>query len=147
MRLTAEEIRNQRFKTKIKGLDQSDVMTYLQLVADDFQESENETARFKEQLKKQDQILRILKEREIKLKNIIDTLSKDKEGPTGKDPKKKGEEIIQNALQRAREIKEITTKELYEMEKEILMLEKHKKQLMGSIKQPGERNQKELPLQ
>jgi DivIVA domain-containing protein len=37
MRFSVDDIRNQRFKTKFSGLDKNDVMTYLQLVADDFE--------------------------------------------------------------------------------------------------------------
>lgn len=134
MRFTADDILNQRFKTKFQGLDKDDVMTYLELVAEDFEAFQAETAKLREQLGKQDKILIEYKKREDKLRAYVEALSKERKNPPNGDAVKKGDEIIQNALNRAKEIKELTEKEIYEMEKEILILEKHKKSLIGSIK-------------
>ncbi len=133
MKLTAEDIRNQRFQTKLKGYDKDDVLTYLQMVADDLEQFEKDIPQLKHQLKKQDGIIKKSKENEAKLKNHIQTLLKEN-NISNEVAMSKGKEIIQNALNRAREIKELTEEEAYKMEKEILMLEEHKKRLMESIK-------------
>lgn len=133
MKLTAEDIRIQRFQTKLNGCNKEDVLTYLQLVADDFEDSERETAQLKNQLKKQEKILKKYKENEDKLNNNIAALLKEK-SLSNDEALKKGKEIIQNALNRAREIKELTEDEVYKMEREILILEGHKKRLMETIK-------------
>lgn len=78
MKLTADEIRNQRFRTKLKGLDKDDVMTYLQLVADDFEALHKEAERYKDQLKKNDSTIDYYKNREEKMKGLFTTLCKEK---------------------------------------------------------------------
>lgn len=133
MKFTAEDIRIQRFQTKLNGYDKEDVLTYLQLVADDFEDSERGIAQLRSQLKKQEKILQKHKENGDKLNNKISTLSKEK-SLSSDEALKKGKEIIQNALNRAREIKELTEDEVYKMEREILILEGHKKRLMETIK-------------
>lgn len=133
MKFTAEDIRIQRFQTKLNGYDKEDVLTYLQLVADDFEDSERGIAQLRNQLNKQEKILQKHKENGDKLNNKISTLSKEK-SLSNDEALKKGKEIIQNALNRAREIKELTEDEVYKMEREILILEGHKKRLMETIK-------------
>lgn len=133
MKFTAEDIRIQRFQTKLNGYDKEDVLTYLQLVADDFEDSERGIAQLRNQLNKQEKILQKHKENGDKLNNKISTLSKEK-SLSSDEALKKGKEIIQNALNRAREIKELTEDEVYKMEREILILEGHKKRLMETIK-------------
>lgn len=143
MRFTSDDIRNQRFKNKFKGLDKDDVMTYLQLVADDFEAFQKEAAQFKDQLKKKDKTIKTNKDREEKLRCLFETLCKEKgislnelnnKKSVNKNPVKKGEKIIRNALSRAKEIKEITEKGVHNIQKEILFLEKHKKSLIENIK-------------
>ncbi len=143
MRFTAGDIRNQRFKTKFKGLDKDDVMTYLQLVADDFEAFQKEAAQFKDQLKKKDKTIKKNKDREEKLRCLFETLCKEKsillnelnnKESVNENPVKNGEKIIRKALSRAKEIKEITEKGVHNIQEEILFLENHKKSLIENIK-------------
>ena len=143
MRFTSDDIRNQRFKTKFHGLDKDDVMTYLQLLADDFEAFQKEADQLKDQLKKMDKTIKKYKDREEKMKSLFEALYKEKgilldelnnKESANKDSVKKSEGLIRNALNRAKEIKKITEKGVYNMEKEILLLEEHKKRLMERIK-------------
>ena len=143
MRFTSDDIRNQRFKTKFHGLDKDDVMTYLQLLADDFEAFQKEADQLKDQLKKMDKTIKKYKDREEKMKSLFEALYKEKgilldelnnKESANKDSVKKSEGLIRNALNRAKEIKKITEKGVYNMEKEILLLEEHKKRLMEHIK-------------
>lgn len=134
MRFTSDDIRDQRFKTKFWGLDKEDVKMYLQLVADDFEDFQAEAAELKEQLEKRNEIVEKLKDRDRKLRNRIEVLLKKRGSSSNEADVKKGNEIIQNALNRAKEIKDLTEQEAYKMEKEIMKLEEHKKRLMESIK-------------
>lgn len=145
MRFTAGDIRNQRFKTKFRGLDKDDVMTYLQLVADDFEAFQKEAAQLKDQLKKEDKTIKKNIAREEKLRCLFKTLCKEKgisrnelntliKNLLIKSPVKKGEKIIRNAFNGAKESKEITGKEVHSIQKEILFLENHKKSLIENIK-------------
>ena len=78
MRFSVDDIRNQRFKTKFSGLDKNDVMTYLQLVADDFEAFQKEAAQLKDQLKMKDKTIKKYKDREEKMKCLFETLCKKK---------------------------------------------------------------------
>ncbi|HJP17372.1 MAG TPA: DivIVA domain-containing protein, partial [Nitrospinota bacterium] len=73
-----DDIRNQRFKTKFNGLDKNDVMTYLQLVADDFEAFQKEAEQFKDQLEKKEKTIKKYKDREEKMKSLFETLCKEK---------------------------------------------------------------------
>ncbi len=124
-----DDIRNQRFKTKFKGLDKNDVMTYLQLVADDFEAFQKEAAQLKDQLKKKDKTIKKYKDREENMKSFFETLCKEKtispnklnyKESVNKSPVKKDEKIIRNSPGRAKETKEITKKGVHEIQKEIL---------------------------
>ena len=141
MRFSVDDIRNQRFKTKFSGLDKNDVMTYLQLVADDFAAFQKEAAQLKDQLNKRDKTIKKYKEREEKMRRLFETLCKQKgmsrnelnyQESVNENPVKKGEVIIRNALNRAKEIKEVAEKGVRNVQKEILFLEKHKKSLIGN---------------
>lgn len=131
-----DDIRNQRFKTKFSGLDKNDVMTYLQLVADDFEAFQKEAAQLKDQLKKKDKTINKHKDREEKLKCLLEALCKGKgislnklnyKESVNENPVKKDEKIIRNSLGRAKETREITKKGVHKMQKEILFLENQKK--------------------
>ena len=133
MRFSVDDIRNQRFKTKFGGLDKNDVMTYLQLVADDFEAFQKEAAQLKDQLKKKDKTIKKYKDREEKMKCLFETLCKKKgislnelyyKEPVNENPVKKDEKIIRNSLDHAKETNKITKKGAEEMQKEILFLEK-----------------------
>ena len=128
-----DDIRNQRFKTKFSGLDKNDVMTYLQLVADDFEAFQKEAAQLRDQLKKKDKTIKIYKDREEKIKCLFKTLCKEKgislnelsyKDSVNENPVKKDEKIIRNSLGHAKETKKITKKGDQEIQKEILFLEK-----------------------
>ena len=128
-----DDIRNQRFKTKFSGLDKNDVMTYLQLVADDFEAFQKEAAQLRDQLKKKDKTIKIYKDREEKIKCLFKTLCKEKgislnelsyKDSVNENPVKKDEKIIRNSLDHAKETNKITKKGAEEMQKEILFLEK-----------------------
>tara|TARA_B100000959_G_C14898819_1_gene589968 strand:+ start:221 stop:661 length:441 start_codon:yes stop_codon:yes gene_type:complete len=143
MRFSVDDIRNQRFKTKFNGLDKNDVMTYLQLVADDFEAFRKEAEEFKDELKKKDKTIKKYKDREEKMKSLFETLCKEKgislnelynEKSVNKNPAEMGEKIVKKALNRAKEIKKITEKGVHNIQKEILFLEKHKKSLIENIK-------------
>ena len=133
MRFSVDDIRNQRFKTKFSGLDKNDVVTYLQLVADDFEAFQKEAAQLRDQLKKKDKTIKIYKDREEKIKCLFKTLCKEKgislnelsyKDSVNENPVKKDEKIIRNSLDHAKETNKITKKGAEEMQKEILFLEK-----------------------
>jgi len=133
MRFSVDDIRNQRFKTKFSGFDKNDVMTYLQLVADDFEAFQKEAAQLRDQLKKKDKTIKIYKDREEKIKCLFKTLCKEKgislnelsyKDSVNENPVKKDEKIIRNSLDHAKETNKITKKGAEEMQKEILFLEK-----------------------
>ncbi len=135
MRFSVDDIRNQRFKTKFSGLDKNDVMTYLQLVADDFDAFEKEAAQLKEQLKKKDKTINKYKDREEKMKSLFETLCKQKgislnqlnhNKSVNENPVKKDEKVIRNSLGRANKTSEITEKRVDETQQEIVFLEKQK---------------------
>ena len=126
MRLTPDDIRNQQFKTKLKGFDKEDVLMYLQLVADDLEFYQGENTLLKDQLKK-------LIDLSEKLQNHIKTQSSSKKY-SREEALTEGEKIIQKARNRAREIKKVTENEAYEMEKKILQLEARKNKLMKDVK-------------
>tara|TARA_B100000315_G_scaffold130524_1_gene120141 strand:- start:24293 stop:24712 length:420 start_codon:yes stop_codon:yes gene_type:complete len=135
MRFSVDDIRNQRFKTKFNGLDKNDVMTYLQLVADDFEAFQKEAADLKDQLKKKDKTIKKHIDREERMKSLFETLCKEKgislnelhnKESVNEIPVKKEEKIIRNSLGHVKKNKKITKKGVNDIQKEILFLEKQK---------------------
>ncbi len=126
MRLTPDDIRNQQFKTKLKGFDKEDVLMYLQLVSDDLENYQRENTLLKDQLKK-------LIDLSGKLQDHIKNHAPDKKN-TKKIAMTEGEKIIQKARDRAKEIRDVAAKEAYELEKKILQLEARKNQLLKDVK-------------
>lgn len=129
MRFTSIEIKQQKFKKKMMGLDPGEVEVFVQMVADDFEEFENENKSLKGKIRDCKLEIEALQKSEAELKNSLE----EKEAaslPAG-EAEKRGREIILKARQKAREIKETAMNEAMAIEREINKLRALKKELEG----------------
>lgn len=135
MRFTCEEIKEQKFKKKMRGLDPEEVEVFIHMVADDFEEFEKENATLKNKIKDCKLEIASLQESESSLKKQLTEKKSAVSVPSSNGEKEKAEEeareIILTAKQKAKEIKEIAMNEALMVEKEIRKIRELKKQLEG----------------
>jgi len=125
MRFTAEEIKNQKFKKKFRGLDPEEVEVFASMVADDFEEFEKENKSLKRRIKDCKLEVEALQKSEAEFKEII--ANREGDASPLDAPEDKARELILKARQKAREIKEIAMREAMEIEREISRLRALKK--------------------
>ena len=130
MRFTSHEIKQQKFKKKMRGLDPEEVEVFIQMVADDFAEFEKENKTLKNRLKDCKLEIEALRKSEATLKKSLEEKNnRAMPMPTTEEAEKKGREIIEQAKRKAEEIKKIAIKEAIGVEREIHKLRTMKKEL------------------
>lgn len=92
MKVTPLDLRQQRFKTVMRGFDRDEVTAFLHEVADDYEQALRETDRLKEELGRTQASLAELREHERNLRNTLLTAQK------------LADEIRNNAEQEARRV-------------------------------------------
>lgn len=127
MRFTSREIKQQKFKKKMRGLDPEEVEVFVHMVADDFEEFQKENQTLKNRMKDCKLEIEALRRSEDQLKKSL--AEKDTSLPSMEEAEKEGREIILRAKRKAKEIKEIAMKEAMTVEREIRKLRALKKEL------------------
>lgn len=129
MRFTSIEIKQQKFKKKMMGLDPGEVEVFVEMVADDFEEFENENKSLKSKIRDCKLEIEALQRSEAELKNSLE--EKEAASLSTGEAEQKGRGIILKAKQKAREIKEIAMNEAMAIEREINKLRALKKEFEG----------------
>lgn len=127
MRFSSQEIKQQKFKKKMMGLDPEEVEVFVQMVADDFEEFDKENKALKRKIKECQLEIEALQRTEVEFKKSLE--EREVNSFTTEEAEKKGREIILRAKQKAKEIKEIAMKEAMAVEREISRLRSLKKEL------------------
>lgn len=127
MRFSSQEIKQQKFKKKMMGLDPEEVEVFVQMVADDFEEFDKENKALKRKIKECQLEIEALQRTEVEFKKSLE--EREVNSFSTEEAEKKGREIILRAKQKAKEIKEIAMKEAMSVEREISRLRSLKKEL------------------
>ncbi|HUU50159.1 MAG TPA: DivIVA domain-containing protein [Nitrospinota bacterium] len=133
MKITPLDIRQQQFNVRFRGFDAEEVDTFLEIVANEYEEIIEENKKLKGELEKKKEQIKLYMENEEKLKRMLKSNQKLKDeiaGTAGKE----AQLIIKDAELRAREILGSSHKEVEKIKIEIQELKKHKKQLQIKIR-------------
>ena len=136
MRFSSDEIKEQKFKKKMRGLDPEEVDVFVHMVADDFDEFEKENKTLKNKIKDYKLEIESLQRSENKLKASMEEMEKNM--PTLEEVEKEGREIILKAKQKAKEIKDTAMNEAVALEKEINKIRALKDRLQKDLANAGE---------
>lgn len=127
MRFSSHEIKQQKFKKKMRGLDPEEVEVFVQMVAEDFAEFEKENQTLKNRMKDCKLEIEALRKSEAQLKKAL--AEKNNSAVFTEEAEKKGMEIILQAKRKAEEIRKFAIKEAMAVEREIQKLRGMKKEL------------------
>jgi len=133
MKITPLDIRQQQFNVRFRGFDAEEVDTFLEMIANEYEEIIEENKKLKGELEKKKEQIKLYMESEEKLKRMLKSNQKLKDeiaGTAGKE----AQLIIKDAELRAREILGSSHKEVEKIKIEIQELKKHKKQLQVKIR-------------
>lgn len=133
MKITPLDIRQQQFNVRFRGFDAEEVDTFLEMIANEYEEIIEENKKLKGELEKKKEQIKLYMENEEKLKRMLKSNQKLKDeiaGTAGKE----AQLIIKDAELRAREILGSSHKEVEKIKIEIQELKKHKKQLQVKIR-------------
>ena len=133
MKLTPLEIKKQHFKTRVKGLDPTEVETFLEMVADEYENVLNEKNRlaeevtkYKTQLKDYQQVEKTLQDT---LMNAQETVSQSRE-----NSKREAHIILREAELKAERIIDGAREKLDKMKNELSILRSQKESFAKRLK-------------
>lgn len=128
MKITPLDIRQQQFDVRFRGFDAEEVDTFLEMIANEYEEIIEENKKLKEELEKKKEQIKLFIENEEKLKRMLKSNQKLKDEITG-TAGKEAQLIIKDAKLKAREILGNSHREVEKVKVEIQELKRHKKQL------------------
>ena len=133
MELSSENIRKQEFKNSFKGFDKEEVLAFLEKIANDFDEIQNEN----DSLRKEIETLNVqLAEYKKIEKNIQDTLIKTEESSKKSidSAKKQINRIIQEAELKAQQILEKAKENANDVRNSLIQLREEKSLIVAKLK-------------
>lgn len=134
MKITPLDIRQQQFNVRFRGFDAEEVDTFLEMIADEYEEVIEENKRLEEEMEKREKDMKLFVENEEKLKKELKSSRHTGEDIT-KTAGKEAQKIIEDAELKAREILGNSHSEVDRIKKEIDILKEQKKQLKAKIKE------------
>lgn len=134
MKITPLDIRQQQFNVRFRGFDAEEVDTFLEMIADEYEEIIEENKRLNEEMEKREKDMKLFIENEEKLKKELKSSRHAGEDIT-KTAGKEAQKIIEDAELKAREILGNSHSEVEKIKKEIDVLKEQKKQLTVKIKE------------
>lgn len=133
MKLTPLEIKKQRFKVKVRGFDPTEVETFLEMVADEYESVLNERSRLQDdvtklrtQLKDYQQVEKTLQET---LMNAQETVSQSRE-----NSKREAQIILREAELKSERLLDETREKLNKMKNELSILRAQKNSFAKRLK-------------
>jgi cell division initiation protein len=133
LKLTPLEIKKQRFKTKVRGLDPAEVETFLDMVADEYEfvlneknRLHDEVTKFKTQLRDYQQVEKTLQDT---LMNAQETVSQSRE-----NSKREAQIVLREAELKAERILDEAREKLDKMKNEFSILRSQKESFAKRLK-------------
>lgn len=132
MKITPLDIRQQQFTVRFRGFDAEEVDTFLEMIADEYEEVIEENHRLKQELEKKKEEKKILLENEEKLKKMLQSkgVKEDIAGTAGKE----AQLIIKDAEMKAKEILDKYRSEIKGLKREVEELQKQRNELKVKIR-------------
>lgn len=132
MKITPLDIRQQQFTVRFRGFDAEEVDTFLEMIADEYEEIIEENHRLKQELEKKKEEKKILLENEDKLKKMLQSkgVKEDIAGTAGKE----AQLIIKDAEMKAKEILDKYQSEIKGLKKEVEELQRQRNELKIKIR-------------
>jgi cell division initiation protein len=134
MKITPLDIRQQQFNVRFRGFDAEEVDTFLEMIADEYEEVIEENKRLKEEMEKREKDMKLFVENEEKLKKELRS-SRHAGEDIAKTAGKEAQKIIEDAELKAREILGNSHVEVDRIKKEIDVLKEQKNQMKAKIKE------------
>jgi cell division initiation protein len=133
MELSPENIRKQEFKNSLKGFDKEEVLTFLEKIANDFDELQNENDSLKKELETLNEQLAEYKKIE---KNIKDTLSKSEESSKKSmdSAKKQINRMIQETQLKAHQILEKAKENANDVRNSLIQLREERTLIVAKLR-------------
>ena len=132
MRIAPLDLRQQRFKTIMRGFDKTEVVAFLTEAADDYEHALREIDRLRQDLARMEALLTDHREREINLRNTLETaqrLSDDMKVAA----KNEAAMIVREAQGRADLLLQKTQARLEDIEKDINELRLRRRGVEGTL--------------
>ena len=132
MRIVPLDLRQQRFKTIMRGFDKTEVVAFLTEAADDYEHALREIDRLRQDLARMEALLTDHREREINLRNTLETaqrLSDDMKVAA----KNEAAMIVREAQGRADLLLQKTQARLEDIEKDINELRLRRRGVEGTL--------------
>jgi cell division initiation protein len=132
MRIAPLDLRQQRFKTVMRGFDKTEVVAFLTEAADDYEHALREIDRLRQDLARMEALLADHREREVNLRNTLETaqrLSDDMKGAA----KNEAAMIVREAQGRADLLLQKTQARLEDIEKDINELRLRRRGVEGTL--------------
>jgi len=145
MKLSPLDIQSQKFRVKMRGFDPREVETFLDLVANEFEELIRESAKLKEKVVRLGNHLEELKQRETTLKDTMMTAQKVTEEMKG-SARKEAELIMADAEHRAARMVDEAHRKVARLADEIVELRRQRAQFETQVRAAAEAHLKILKI-
>ncbi|MBI4650026.1 DivIVA domain-containing protein, partial [Candidatus Desantisbacteria bacterium] len=133
MKISAEDIKRQKFEIGFRGYNTQEVNTFLQLLSDDYESSLNETERLTKEVAELRKKVEEYKKKEEFLEKAMVTAQRSAEY-TNNEAKEQADKIIKEAELNSEKIIGRAEIKAMEIKDEIFELQKQKKQFINQIK-------------
>jgi cell division initiation protein len=133
MKISPMDIQKQRFSSQLRGYDQEEVRTYLNLVAEEVAALQRERDAFEQDLQNLRGLIEEHREREQILKNTLLTAQRVSE-EIKENARKQGEGVVKEAELQADRLLELAQARAHEVERGILELRAHRTGLRTDIR-------------
>jgi len=133
MKISPMDIQRQTFGSRFRGLDQEEVRTYLNLIAEEVAALQRERDNFELEVQHLQALIEEHRQRETILKNTLITAQRVSED-IKENARKQAESIIKEAELQADRLMELAQKRAHEVERGIVDLRAHRQTLRTDIR-------------
>jgi cell division initiation protein len=133
MKISPMDIQRQSFGTRFRGLDQEEVRTYLNLVAEEVAGLQRDRDNFEQEVQHLHSLLEEHRQRETILKNTLMTAQRVADD-IRENARKQAESIIKEAEMQSDRLLELAQRRAHEVERGILDLRAHRTTLRTDIR-------------
>ena len=132
MKVTPLDLRQQRFRTTLRGFDRVEVTTFLAAAADDYEEAMRETDRLRQELTLAEGLINEHREHERNLRNTLLTAQKLSD-EIKEHAEQEGQRIVREAEGRADLLLERSQSRLEELQREIDALKLKRREVETTV--------------
>lgn len=132
MKITPLDLRQQRFKTRVRGFDQGDVIAFLTEAADDYEQALRELDRLRQEISRLESLLGEHRERESNLRSTLLTAQRVAD-ELKENAQNEAKLVVREAEGRANLVVEKAQNRLDEIERDINEMRLRRRTVEGSL--------------